>query len=309
MPGLAGAVSLALPAALSARPLSAREVEPAFRVLEACERADLGETETDLSDLRADWTRPDFSPARMTMGVFDGERLAATGEVFAWRAHVSVLPAYRGRGIGGWLLAWTEDTARTDARTDVFQWIGDGCGDAQRLLEANGYRPGDAAWRLRIDLDEEPPAPTLPDGLRMRDLIPGKDDREIYDLMHLTFSEWGHRSHGFENWAAAILRRPEVRPDTVPLAVDGDRIVGFALGLDCGPEEPEGWIQHLAVEKALRNRGIGSALLGESFRRFRQAGKRHAGLFTTSQTGALDLYLHLGMRVRRSYTRWSKDLG
>jgi mycothiol synthase len=301
-------VSLALPAGLSARPLTAGDIESAFHVREACELADLGETETDLSDLMANWSRPDFLRERMTMGVFDGERLVATAEVFAWRANVSVLPMYRGRGIGAWLLGWTEDTARADSRTDVYQRIGDGCAEARRLLAANGYRPGDTAWRLRIDLDEEPLAPVLPGAFRLRDLVPGKDDREIYDLMHLAFSEWGHRSQSFENWAAAILHRPEVRPDTVPLAADGDRIVGFALGLDLGPEQPEGWIQHLAVEKALRNRGIGSALLRESFRRFRRMGKRHAGLFTTSQTGALDLYLHVGMRVGQSYTRWTKDL-
>ncbi len=301
-------MSLALPAGLSARPLTAGDIESAFDVREACERADVGQTETDLSDLRANWSRPDFSPERMTVGVFDGERLVATGEVFAWRAYVSVLPAYRGRGVGAWLLGWTEDAARADARTDVYQWVGDGCTDARSLLEGSGYRAGDASWRLQIDLDEEPPGPILPGGLRLRELVPGADDHEIYDVVVVAFSEWGHRSQSFENWAAAILHRREVRPDTVPLAVDGDRIVGIALGLDYGPDQPEGWIQHLAVEKALRNRGIGRALLRESFRRFRRAGKRHAGLFTTSQTGALDLYQHVGMRVRQSYTRWSKDL-
>jgi hypothetical protein len=38
-------------------------------------------------------------------------------------------------------------------------------------------------------------------------------------------------------------------------------------------------------------------------------GRRLVGLSTDSRTGALTLYERIGMRVRRTYTAWSKNLG
>jgi ribosomal protein S18 acetylase RimI-like enzyme len=161
---------------------------------------------------------------------------------------------------------------------------------------------------LRIELDEEPPIASLPDGLRFRDLEPGRDDRALFDLIDTAFDEWPDReSHGFENWAASTLRREEVKPGLAPLVVDGDRIVGASLTFDYG-ELDEGWIQQLAVDAAYRGRGLGAALLRENFRRFRNVGRHRAGLSTDSRTGALGLYEHVGMTVRASYTRYAKAL-
>jgi ribosomal protein S18 acetylase RimI-like enzyme len=148
----------------------------------------------------------------------------------------------------------------------------------------------------------------LPEGIAFRDWVPGQDDRRIYDVVHTAFAEFGHRSQGFGNWAVTTLRHEAASPELVPLAVDGERIIGVALGVDYGPSDPEGWVEHLAVERAYRGRGIGGALLRESFRRFRRAGKPRAGLSTNSDTGALGLYEHVGMHVERSYTRYAKRL-
>ncbi|GAA2332619.1 hypothetical protein GCM10010431_64460 [Streptomyces kunmingensis] len=44
------------------------------------------------------------------------------------------------------------------------------------------------------------------------------------------------------------------------------------------------------------------------FRAFHRAGRRSCTLWTHSDTGALDLYLRVGMTVRRSSTVFRKDL-
>ncbi len=108
---------------------------------------------------------------------------------------------------------------------------------------------------------------------------------------------------GFENWAARTLR--DLAPEWVVLLEHSDRLVGAAVGHDYGVEG-EGWIEQVAVRREHRGQGLGRALLEESFRRFREAGRTRCGVSTDSRTGALGLYRHVGMSVVRSYTRWVK---
>jgi GNAT superfamily N-acetyltransferase len=301
--------TIAVPEGLVARPMTQDDVPGIFIVVSECERAADGAAELAMSDVEADWRRPDFDPSTMSMGVFDGDELVATGEVFKGRAEVDVLPAYRGRGIGTALLRWTWDVARADGRDRVGQTISDAKTDAEALLRASGYEAGHCSWILRIDVEEEPPPPPLPAGLTFRDYRPGLDDREVFDVIETAFDEWPDREgHGFDNWVETALRREEVRPELVPLVTDGERVVGVALNLDYGPAN-EGWVEQLAVEKAYRGLGVGRALLVETFRRFHRIGRRMCGVSTDSRTGALGLYEHVGMSVARSYTRWSKALG
>ena len=83
--------------------------------------------------------------------------------------------------------------------------------------------------------------------------------------------------------------------------------MGVAINYDYA-NDAEGWVQQLAVDEAYRGRGLGRALLQESFRRFHAIGRRACGLSTDSRTGALGLYEHVGMHVRKSYTHWAKRL-
>lgn len=305
---------IALPEGYRARPAGRGDLEAVFLLVAGCERHDGGAAEVALSDIAADWSRPDFDLDTMSITVWRDDELAASGDVFMGRAEVDVAPDHRGRGIGGALLEWTWQIARADGRDTVGQTVSDNRGDAAALFRSYGYEVGHISWVLRIDLAEEPPAaPPLPDGLAFRDLRPGKDDRAVFEVIDTAFDEWPDReSHGFDNWASSFLRRDEVVPELVPLVVDGrdgGRIVGVALNFHYGlDEDVEGWTQQLAVEMAYRGQGLGRALLQESFRRFHGVGYRRCGLSTDSRTGALGLYEHVGMHVRSSYTRYMKQL-
>ncbi|MET0799954.1 MAG: GNAT family N-acetyltransferase [Actinomycetota bacterium] len=301
-----------LPDGYTARPSSRDDLGPTFELVAACERHDDGVAEVARNDIAADWDRPDFDLETMSIGVWAGTELAASGDVFMGRAEADVAPAHRGRGLGTALLRWTWRMARADGREVVGQTVSDTRTDAAELFRAHGYEVGHTSWALRIDLGDEPPAaPTLPDGLTFRDLRPGEDDRPVFEVIDVAFDEWSDReTQGFENWVTSTLRRDEVLPELVPLIVDGDRIVGVALNFHYGlDDDTEGWTQQLAVDMAYRGRGLGRALLQESFRRLHGVGYRHCGLSTDSRTGALGLYEHVGMRVRSSYTRWTKRLG
>src|SRR5919204_32725 len=70
----------------------------------------------------------------------------------------------------------------------------------------------------------------------------------------------------------------------------------------------EGWVQQLAVKRSYRGRGLGGALLQAAFREFYRRGLKTAGLSTESRTGARGVYEHVGMKVTRSFKRYSKDL-
>jgi ribosomal protein S18 acetylase RimI-like enzyme len=303
-----GAVIAGLPDGLVARPLMRDDVDAVFRLEQTCEALDDGEAEIALSDVEAEWHRPAFDPATMSVGVFDADRLVAYAEVFGSRAEAAVAPAERGRGIGSALARWTWTIAEASGRDRVGQTISDTEDAARALFESLGYELGHTSWILRIGIDEEPPPPELPSGLALRGYRPGVDEPQMFDVIETAFSAWeGREPNAFEDWKAQFLERDEVRPELQVLAAEGDRLVGVAINYDYA-EDDEGWIQQLAVHPTHQGRGLGRAILQESFRKFHALGRRSCGLSTDSRTGALGLYEHVGMRVRKSYAHWDKKL-
>jgi mycothiol synthase len=288
------------------RSLTATDVHAVYELEAAGEAFDDGVVEVSESELEGDWSRPDFHPATMSMGAFRGPRLVAYALVFQGRAEALVHPEYRGLGLGPFLAEWTWTVARSEGRDRVGQTISDNEQSAQTLFVSLGYERGHTAWILRTSLAEDRPAPVLPEGYRFRPYLPGDDDPAIYRLIDEAFAEWRNadsESMGFENWAALYLRG--LAPEAVVLLEQAGRLVGAVVGRDNEPDG-EGWIEQVAVLREHRGRGLGRALLEESFRRYREAGRTRCAVSTDSRTGALGLYEHAGMSVVRSYTRWVK---
>ena len=286
--------------------MTAADLHGVYELEAAGEVFDDGVVEVSESDLEADWSRPDFDSVTMSIGAFFGPRLVAYAEVFQGRAEALVHPEYRGLGLGTFLAGWTWAVARSEGRDRVGQTISDNEQTAAALFASLGYQHGHTAWILRTGLSEDRPAPVLPEGYRFRPYLPGDDDLEIYRLIDEAFAEWRNadsESMGFENWVARTLR--DVAPESIVMLEHDDRPVGVAVGREYEAED-EGWIEQVAVRREHRGRGLGCALLSESFRRFREAGRTRCGVSTDSRTGALGLYRCVGMSVVRSYTRWVK---
>jgi mycothiol synthase len=220
---------------------------------------------------------------------------------------VHVHPDHLGRGIGAALLRWAEARARDAGSPKIGQTVPDTNPSAAALLSSNGYGVRWETWVFQKDLDAEPAAPRLPEGITLRTFDEGRDARAVYDLIETAFSEWPDRDpgFGFEDWVASFMRREDFDPSLTFLLEDAGELVGVALCLVYGDE---GWVQQIAVKRSHRGRGLGGALLQAAFGEFRRRGMKTAGLSTESRTGARGVYEHVGMTVTRSYTRYSKDL-
>jgi GNAT superfamily N-acetyltransferase len=302
-----------LPGGLRWRPARHADARDVTTLLVACERFDDGVAEVELSDVVADWNRPSVDLDTMTapgrrlleVVVFDGSDVVAFAQVIAGRAEAAVMPTHRGRGIGSALLPFTWRVARRDGRPAVGQTVSDGRTDAVELFVGHGYTSRRTSWILDIDV-REAQRPCLPDGYKLRELVVGDDDRAAFDLIDTAFNEWSDQdSDTFDDWTVQTVAHERFVADASSVVVHEDRLVGVAINFDY---TTEGWVHQLAVARAHRNMGLGRALLAASFQHHRRRGHTTVGLSTDSRTGALALYEHVGMRVRRSYTHWSKQL-
>lgn len=297
-----------LPPGYWSRPLGYDDIAAVFALETIGETFDDGTPEVDLGDIESDWRRPDFSPAMMSTGVFHDGDLVAYATVFQGRAEALVHPRHRGRGLGKAVALWTWRLAQDEGRDRVGQTISENEHDAEALFRNLGYEPTHTSWILRIGRPDTVGCPALPPGYHFRPYRPGQDDRAVFDLIDNAFNEWrgpGSESMGFENWAVCTLHG--IPSDLVVVVEHEDRLVAVAIGRDYGADA-EGWIEQVAVEHGHRGQELGRAVLEQGFRRFWDKGRSSCGLSTDSRTGALSLYEHVGMSVRKSYTRWTKRI-
>lgn len=307
MPGMDD--RLKLPDGLRHRQIGPGDVDILTELIAACEAADDGAAEVDRTDVEMTFGRDGFDPATDGVLVLEGETAAAWGNVYRERAEADVHPAYRGRGIGGAVLRWTEKRARELGAPKVGQTVTEANLGAGALLRAHGYGPTQTAWQLEIAFEDgPPPTPDPPEGIQIRRYDPSRDEHAAYRLIEDAFNEWPGRSPlSFEEWAPYVIRHGAFSAALSRLAFDGDELVGAALSFDY-PGVDEGWIHQLATKATHRHRGIARALLHAAFGAFHERGRRRCGLSTDSRTGALTLYERVGMHVRRSFTRYTKTL-
>jgi mycothiol synthase len=291
---------------LTAGPLTPQDAAAVAHVWRTSEIHDDGEALFSEEDFVVACERPTMDLERHTIGVRDGGELVALAMLFGPRSvFAHVLPTHRGRGIGAWLLRWSEDAARAAGHDRATQTLSENEHAARALLESAGYEPRWEDWHFDLELDGEPAPPRLPEGYALREFVRDRDERAVHAVVEAAFGEWpDNEPQAFEDWAAVTFSRPGFAPELIATVVHGDEVVAVATMI----REDGLWVAQLAVARAHRGRGLARALLVESFRTAWRAGLRHVGLSTDSRTGARGLYEHVGMRVTRTLWEYEKAL-
>ena len=234
-----------------------------------------------------------------------------------------VHPGYRGQGIGNYLMDWAEararqslDQAPPEARVSVHTNAVHENRAAHALFRARGYRPTRCFYRMMIEMepDAPPPDPVWPDGIGVRPYRLGPDDRAVHRALDETMQDhWGYvAGESFEEWFHWIEEDDKFDPSVCFLAVTGaDDFVGVLMARPEWEGDPGfAWIDELGVLRPWRRKGIGLALLRQSFGEFHRRGRYKVGLGVDGEslTGALDLYEKAGMRVFQQRDAYEKVL-
>lgn len=301
-------------AGFASRPPAREDAQAVTDLVIACDVDEFGAPDFELDDLLTDWNRPGFDLGHDALLVLDGDRIVAYG-AFLQREHVDVYvhPEFRGRGIGAALLAWSERRAVEQLAPGetirLGQVVTADHGGARSLLERAGYAPVRTYWRMEMALGAAPPPPAWPEGIRVRTFDLERDSRAVHALVEDAFADNERReTHSFEEWQAYMIDREAFEPGLWFVAEADGELAGVVL---CPDYEAEGWVRQLAVARAWRRRGLGTALLRQAMSEFRRRGRDTIGLVVDSwnRTGAKELYERAGMHVAREHTRMEKELG
>jgi mycothiol synthase len=269
----------------------------------------------------AEITRVVVSPNGEIAGYYEVWDLTPHTNVNVWgRVH----PGHRGLGIGSYLLNWADqrsllavDKAPSGSRVVSRGWVLTKNQLARQLFEAAGYNLIRYNYRMVINLDGPPVEPIWPDGIQIRSAVRDQGEREIYSAVDEAFRDhWGHVERPFEEnfqfWLS-FWKNDTFDPSLWRIAMDGEHIVGFSLCLDhLYEDEGMGWVATLGVRRPWRKRGLGMALLQDSFGELYRRGRRKVGLGVDAQnlTGAVRLYEKAGMHSdpERQYSVFEKEL-
>jgi mycothiol synthase len=206
------------------------------------------------------------------------------------------------------LMAAGEAYAGTGALRVIVQ------GDDEVMREAvdrDGWQRIRSSYQMRIELSDDLPEPSWPEGISARTMEPG-EERRVYEANNAAFADhWDFHAEPFERWSSDAFGRENSDPTLVWLAEDGNELAGLsANGWHFSGDPQFGWIGSLGVLPAWRRRGLATALLYQSFRDFRRRGATRVGLGVDAQntTGAVKLYERVGMHVARRNDTYEKRL-
>jgi mycothiol synthase len=274
-------------------------------------------------ELKHEWETPGFNLEQdaFLIETPDGQ-IVGYEEFFNEHEHARlrtdgyVHPDFKGRGIGTVLLRRIEQRARQemalaqpDVRVSLHSLTDQRDAVGLELHRIEGYRPLRYHWRMEIVLDG-PPQPKIPEGIELRPFVKGEHDVLVWQAQNEAWRDhWGSHDVTLEEWKRSRFDDPEFDPTLWQIAWDGrsGEVAGFSLNRY---RMGIGWIRTLGVRRPWRKRGLGEALLLQSFKEFYKRGTDTIGLGVDAQnpTGATRLYQKVGMYVASEYVTYEKEL-
>ncbi|WP_406602113.1 mycothiol synthase [Lentzea kristufekii] len=210
-------------------------------------------------------------------------------------AELAVHPKHRHQGVGEALVkALPQESLRI--------WAHGGHPDAEKLAEKLGFRKVRELLRMRLRVDNDLPEPKLPEGVRIRPFVPGKDEAAVVYVNHRAF-DW-HPEQGAMSIEDVRAKEDEpwFDPEGFLLAFDADdRLAGFHWTKVHTPELGEVYV--VGVDPDRQGGGLGKALTLAGLRHLREQGVKEVMLYVESDnTAAVRVYTKLG------FTLWDADV-
>ena len=292
----------------------------ALAVLQASESAVYGASDWTAEELRREWEGLDVERDAWLVEV-DG-RIAGVAHLLERKGgryfgDAYVDPGRTRLGVGARLLELLEERVRElgpewpEGERIVLEaahLVGDE--RAPALFAGRGFERVRSFFRMVIDIRHPQPDPVWPEDVDLRPFDPARDGPMLYDAEIEAFSdEWDYVVRDYDVWRERVFGRRGFDPSLVPVAWAGDEVVAFSRNY--AKENGDwGFVGTLGVRPAWRRRGLGLALLRESFRRFRETGETRValGVDVGNSTGATRLYERAGMRVLWQADVWQKEL-
>jgi mycothiol synthase len=269
-----------------------------------CDIRDVGQPDSDSSDLQYEWDQIDLSQDAW-LAFNDKGTLQGYGAVMPWgcgkRLAIYDDPGTEDDELFLGLLVLCEKRAanqllelKDSKKRKIVTHVSDSIDYQKRMLDEAGYSIDRYIFNMHIDLDQPIPQPVWPQEVVIRNAKTGIDDKRIHAVIQNAFNKPDHPDQPFDEWKEFMMRADLYQSDLWFLALNGDEIVGTCL---CFPYEDIGWVRQLAVTEPFRKRGLGSALLLQSFLAFKQRGYKKVGLAVeSSNENAYRLYEKVGMK-------------
>lgn len=287
--------------------------EDAPAVLElqiASDVAEYGEPDSFLEDIEETWADIDLNQDAWLVfseGKLVGYAALSSGRQFAIDLYTHPEEPAR-QSVAHYLLEQCEARARSQQENGTLVYIIPHVNSTSlQAAEAAGFAPKNYHFRMQVNMDALPPAPVFPEGVALRNMIPGQDDQMVYEFIQTAFERPGRTRQPFESWHAAMMETESFNQDLWFLAFHGEELVGAILSF----EYPQyGWVRQLGTLASWRKRGMGAALLQHMFRLFYERGHQVVALGVDGDNpNAKHFYLGIGMTCTRQFDSYQKTWG
>jgi len=236
----------------------------------------------------------------------DERRIVAAGwaQASGQRARLwgKVHPNHRRKGVGTYLLRWTEEQARRLESIAKLSIINETLNEGSiALYEQEGYSCNFVEQWMERDLRE--PLPEIARSFHAQPWTEQNAGRffEAYREAFSTRRTPGSPEPVAEDWIEKNMEDPDFRPDLSLLVEEDGKAVGFLAAAVVEIRQLRqrcGWVSQVGVRPEWRGRGVGAWLVARAMESFRQEGLEAVGLHVNADNpDAIGLYERLGFRV------------
>lgn len=228
-----------------------------------------------------------------------------------------LLPRWRGRGIGGALLRWSQARIAeiavaegAPASRTLATNVSSTEREADALIQGDGYRDVHRLSDMVLQpLRVLPPLPLLPD-VALRPIKPDHHHASYATFKDAFDGNWTsvqESEEDYRNFLADEFEFPNFDPSLYHVAWSDEQVVAIVFAFI---RQGVGIVSQVAVRKAWQRRGIGGALLTASLNALHDRGIERVQLFTDAgdEHGARSLYESLGFREVKQHIFYRKPL-